>query len=127
MLNIMFKYYLITFSLLLNISFVAQAVAAEKITFEHVPKDVLYMLEDMYGADKTKWPSLIQMKDLNQDKHNDWIVQNQSCLAAKDCAAELFICIPDEKGKCVEYCYKEVKSLNNIKDKIKSIKCESTC
>jgi hypothetical protein len=81
----------------------------------------------MYGADKKKWPTLIQAKDINQDGHADWILQNQACQNNEVCAAEIFICIPGQKGKCAEYCYKEVKSLKNLKDNLSGIKCDSTC
>jgi hypothetical protein len=113
--------------MLVFFSFAQHLMAAEKYSVENIPNDVRYMLEDMYGADKKKWPALIQEKDLNHDGQSDWILQNQACQNNENCAADIFICIPDQKGKCVEYCYKEVKSLKNMKKSLSAIKCESTC
>lgn len=94
---------------------------------KNAPDDVLYMLEDMYGANKDEWPSPIYEKDLNSDDFQDWIAVKKNCTVKENCPAELFICIPDEKGTCSEYCYIEVKNLKNISDNIKDLKCESTC
>lgn len=94
---------------------------------EKIPDDVRYMLEDMYGADKQKWPALINKKDLNHDGFSDWLVQKNNCLTESACPAEIFICLPDKQGVCVEYCYSEIKDLKQIKNKFKNVKCESTC
>ena len=94
---------------------------------EQLPDDIRYMLEDMYGADKKKWPASKFKKDLNHDSFFDWVVQKKSCLSKSDCPAELFICIPNIEGVCSEYCYMEIKSMNKLQEEIKSLKCESTC
>lgn len=94
---------------------------------EPVPDDIRYMLEDMYGENKNKWPSPRYQQDLNNDGRADWIVIKKGCLLKEKCAAELFICIPNKKGVCLEYCYMEVKNLVNVEDEIKKLKCESTC
>jgi len=94
---------------------------------EKIPDDVRYMLEDMYGSDKSEWPALKYKKDLNKDGFADWIVTKKSCSLKKDCPAELFICVPDKKGNCSEYCFAEVKSLIDAEEDIENIKCESTC
>ena len=94
---------------------------------EKIPDDVRYMLEDMYGSDKNEWPAFKYKKDLNKDGFSDWVVTKENCSLKKDCPAELFICVPDKKGYCSEYCYAEVKSLINAEENIESIKCESTC
>ena len=94
---------------------------------EKIPDDVRYMLEDMYGSDKNEWPAFRYKKDLNKDGFSDWVVTKKNCSLKKDCPAELFICVPDEKGYCSEYCYAEVKSLIDAEEDIESIKCESTC
>ena len=94
---------------------------------EDVPDDIRYMLEDMYGANKNEWPSPRYKTDLNKDGFQDWVVKKKGCKQKKNCAAEIFICIPNKKGKCSEYCYIEVKSLINIEEQIKTRKCESTC
>jgi hypothetical protein len=94
---------------------------------EKMPDDVSYMLEDMYGADKNEWPAVGYTTDLNNDGFSDWVATKEDCSANKDCPAELFICVPDEKGLCSEYCYIEVKSLIDIEKNIENMKCESTC
>lgn len=96
-------------------------------TNETMPDDIRYMLEDMYGADKNEWPSPRYKEDLNNDGFHDWIAKNKNCESGKPCSAEIFICIPDKKGKCSEYCYIEVKTLENIEEKLPDMKCESTC
>ena len=96
-------------------------------TNEKIPDDVRYMLEDMYGENESEWPAFSYKKDLNKDGFVDWVVTKENCSLKKDCPAELFICIPDEKGVCLEYCYAEVKSLIDAEKNIESVKCESTC
>jgi len=96
-------------------------------TNEKIPDDVRYMLEDMYGSNKNEWPAFRYKKDLNKDGFFDWVITKENCSLKKDCPAELFICVPDEKGYCSEYCYSEVNSLINAEKNIESIKCESTC
>ena len=95
-------------------------------TTEVLPDDVRYMLEDMYGANKAGWPSVHNVKDINNDGFPDWIIQKNTCKNIS-CKAELFICVPNKKGKCSEYCYMEVNSLTEIAEQIKRRKCESTC
>lgn len=85
------------------------------------------MLEDMYGANKKEWPSIKYKLDLNKDGFSDWVIKKKKCESQKACQAEIFICIPDKKGMCKEYCYMEVKNLINIESNLKSLKCESTC
>lgn len=94
---------------------------------ENIPDDIRYMLEDMYGANKNKWPSTRHKADINADGFTDWVIQKKSCSQDENCAAEIFICIPDKKGLCSEYCYIEVKTLNNVEELLKIKKCESTC
>ena len=94
---------------------------------DKIPDDVRYMLEDMYSADKNKWPSPRYPKDLNNDGFFDWVVEKKGCKLKGKCAAEIFICIPNKKGRCSEYCYSEVNNLVNIEEKLKTLKCESTC
>lgn len=98
------------------------ANAADKI-----PDDVRYMLEDMYGADKSKWPASRFIKDLNNDGFDDWVAQNKKCQSTAGCPAELFLCVPDKQGKCSEYCYININKLNSLQLDLKKIKCESTC
>ena len=104
------------------LSLVTIVTAAEKI-----PDDVRYMLEDMYGANKSEWPSPRYKQDLNKDGFSDWVAVKKNCALKEQCPAELFICIPDKKGMCSEYCYIEVKTLKNIEEDLKILKCESTC
>jgi hypothetical protein len=94
---------------------------------ELIPDDVRYMLEDLYGANKNEWPSPRYKKDLNNDGFFDWVAKKKSCKLKEHCPAEIFICLPDKTGKCVEYCYIEVKTLVNIENNIHKMKCESTC
>lgn len=99
------------------------AVSAKEI----IPDDIRYMLEDMYSADKNKWPSPRYKQDLNNDGFVDWVAVKRNCSLKEKCSAEIFICVPDKKGMCSEYCYIEVKSLINLKKDLKTRKCESTC
>ena len=127
MLNLKIKFYYFIFTLTLGFSFSQHILAGEKITTEKLPNDVRYMLEDMYGSNKHKWPDIIYHQDLNQDGMEDWVVQNKKCQLKDNCPADIFICIPGEKGKCSEYCYKEVNTIINLKEKLPALKCESTC
>ena len=115
----MFKYLLPLFI----ICFFSLSVSAS----EDVPDDIRYMLEDMYGANKEKWPNPRYKVDLNKDGFSDWVVKNKDCKLKEHCSAEVFICIPNKKGKCSEYCYIEVKTLKNIEETLSIRKCESTC
>lgn len=92
-----------------------------------LPDDVRYMLEDMYGAKKNSWPSPRYQQDINNDGFADWIAVKKDCALKEKCAAEVFVCIPDKKGMCSEYCYIEVKNLINLEKSIKELKCSSTC
>ena len=115
----MFKY---LFSLLVICSFSLPVSASED-----VPDDIRYMLEDMYGANKEKWPKRRYKVDLNKDGFPDWVAKKKGCKLKEHCSAEIFICIPNKKGICSEYCYMEVKTLNNIEETLSIKKCESTC
>jgi len=97
------------------------------ISAEKVPDDIRYMLEDMYSADKNKWPSPRYQQDLNDDGFADWVAVKKGCLLKEQCPAEIFICVPNKKGICSEYCYIEVNKIKNIKNDLKTRKCESTC
>ena len=94
---------------------------------EDVPDDIRYMLEDMYGENKTEWPSPRYKVDLNTDGFPDWVARKKGCQLKEKCASEIFICIPNKKGLCSEYCYMEVKTLVNIEEQLTTRKCESTC
>ena len=117
----MLRLFLILFCIL-NFSLSSIVVAKED-----VPDDIRYMLEDMYGADKKEWPAPRYKIDLNKDGFIDWVVKNKNCKLKESCSAELFICVPNNKGLCSEYCYIEVTSLKNIEQQLKTQKCESTC
>lgn len=112
--------------LFLFISFMSlnSSVATAK---EPLPDDIRYFLEDLYGADTKKWPSPQYKSDLNQDGFSDWVAIKNKCKLKDNCPAEIFVCIPDEQGVCKEYCYMEVKTLINIKENLKTLKCEATC
>lgn len=114
--------FIISLSLILNVIFYSTTYAEEKL-----PDDVRYMLEDLYGANKEKWPSSRYSKDLNNDGIQDWVAKKKACNEKENCPAEIFICLPDKTGKCVEYCYIEVKTLVNIDKNLHKMKCESTC
>ena len=94
---------------------------------EDVPDDIRYMLEDMYGANKEKWPTPRYKVDLNKDGFLDWVAEKKYCKLKEHCSAEVFICIPNKKGMCSEYCYMEVRTLKNIEETLSIRKCESTC
>ena len=115
----MFKY---LFSFLVICSFLLSVSASED-----VPDDIRYMLEDMYGEIKEQWPKQRYKADLNKDGFSDWVVQKKDCKLKEHCPAEIFICIPDKKGECSEYCYMEVKTLKKIAETLSIQKCESTC
>ena len=115
----MFKYLLPFFI----ICFLSLSISAS----EDVPDDIRYMLEDMYGANKEQWPNPRYKVDLNKDGFPDWVVKKKGCQLKEHCSAEIFICIPNNKGLCSEYCYMEVKTLKNIEETISTRKCESTC
>ena len=115
----MFKY---LFSLFVICSFSLPVFASED-----VPDDIRYMLEDMYGANKEEWPNPRYKVDLNKDGYLDWVAKKKGCKSKENCSAEIFICVPNEKGVCSEYCYIEVKTLKNIEETLSIKKCESTC
>ena len=114
------------FKLLLLIA-VSLSLSITVIASEKIPDDIRYMLEDMYGADKKEWPSPRYKTDLNNDGFDDWVAVKKDCKLKKACQAEIFICRPDNQGRCSEYCYLEVKILKNVAEDIKNRKCESTC
>ena len=114
--------FVIAFLTLALISFPSLSSAQEML-----PDDVRYMLEDMYGANKNTWPSPRYQRDINNDSFVDWIAVKKDCLLKEKCAAELFVCVPDKKGTCSEYCYIEVNNLSNLEEDIKELKCSSTC
>ena len=116
-----------SFSILFFSIFILMAFnlsAEEKIA--KLPDDIGYMLEDMYGADKSKWPQVKVEKDLNNDGYPDWLIQNK-CKDKKNCPVEIFLCVFDKTGKCKEYCYKNAKSLDDVDNAINAGKCESSC
>lgn len=94
---------------------------------ESLPDDVRYMLEDLYGANKSAWPAQRYKSDLNKDGFADWVVTKNNCASTEQCPADIFICVPDKKGGCSEYCYQDVKTLKNIKEQLSKLKCEATC
>ncbi len=91
-----------------------------------LPDDVGYMLSDLYGDDRKKWPAIRYPQDLNHDGFTDWVIQKKNCSTAS-CPAEIFVCKADKQGNCHEYCYIEVRSLQNIAKQLTTLKCESTC
>ena len=93
---------------------------------EAIPDDIRYMLEDLYGANQKEWPAT-RKNDLNKDGFSDWVAKKENCSDKKKCPIEIFICVPDKQGNCSEYCYIEVKTLENIKENISGMKCEATC
>lgn len=93
---------------------------------EPLPDDIRYMLEDLYGPNKSEWPAT-RHTDLNKDGFMDWVAIKENCSNKKKCAIETFVCIPGKQGKCSAYCYREVKTLKNIAERLKTLKCESTC
>ena len=110
------------YRLLLLLLLMFNAAQAE----QKLPDDIQYMLFDMYGQVRTKWPVIRYSTDLNVDGLADWVVQKKSC-KGQDCKAEIFLCVDNKQGGCSEYCYMEVDSLRNISKTIKTHKCESTC
>ena len=94
---------------------------------ENIPDNIRYMLEEMYGADKKEWPAPRYKTDLNKDGFEDWVAVKKDCTSKEHCSAEFFICMPNKKGMCSDYCYFEVKTLKNVENNIKNRKCESTC
>lgn len=101
-------------------------LSANSSALESLPDDIRYMLEDLYGANKSKWP-VTRKTDLNKDGFSDWVAKKENCADKKKCPVEIFICIPDIQGKCSEYCYVEIETLKNIEERLPDIKCESTC
>ena len=93
---------------------------------EQLPDDIRYMLEDLYGADKSNWP-VTNKSDLNKDGYADWVAKKENCGNKLKCTTEIFVCVPDKQGTCSEYCYIEVKTLKHIAEQLKTLQCESTC
>ena len=96
-------------------------------TEERIPDDVRYMIEDIYGTDKSKWPKPIYSKDINADGMPDWLVQQPGCKQAGQCVLDTFICAKSEAGKCLEYCYTGGITQTEILNKSVELKCQSTC
>lgn len=111
--------YALTMSLLFCYPILAQA--------EPVPDDIRYYLEDLYGADTKNWPDKIYTQDVNADQLADWIATKSSCDNTEACPVEVFICVPDKKGGCKEYCYIEVTSMSKLKQDLSVIPCKATC
>ena len=94
---------------------------------EVIPDDVRYMIEDIYGMDKSKWPKPIYSKDINGDGRPDWLVQQPGCKQDGQCILDTFICAKSEGGKCIEYCYIGGATLMEIQNNTTELKCQSTC
>lgn len=115
---------LLTF--LFSISLIVPLIVSSSAS-EIIPDDIRYLLEEMYGADKKEWPAPRYKTDLNKDGFEDWVAVKKGCALKELCPAEFFICMPNKKGMCSDYCYFEVKTLKNVEKNIKNRKCESTC
>ena len=94
---------------------------------ENIPNDVRYMLEDIYGTDRSKWPGEIYSQDINADGVADWLARQPGCNASNNCMVEVFLCAKSEGTKCTEYCYTGSNKLADIEKNIDSMKCQSTC
>lgn len=115
-----------SFLLFSFISLSMSVVSINASTSEQIPDDIRYMLEDLYGANKSEWPKT-RTTDLNKDGFTDWVARKENCTGKDKCPIEIFVCVPNEKRVCSEYCYIEVKTLKNIAENLKTLKCESTC
>ncbi len=96
-------------------------------TEENIPDDVRYMIEDIYGTDKSTWPKPIYSKDINADGLPDWLVQQPGCKQGGQCVLDTFICAKSAGGKCIEYCYTGGATLTEIQNNTAELKCQSTC
>ena len=67
-------------SSLILLSIVYLSLATLVTAAEKIPDDVRYMLEDMYGANKSEWPSPRYQQDLNNDGFPDWVATKKNCL-----------------------------------------------
>ena len=92
-----------------------------------IPDGVRYMLEDLYGPDKSKWPAPIFSEDINGDDLPDWIAQQRGCKTKDACTVELFICKKATGMHCIEHCYVGNGKLQALLNKPGGLVCESTC
>jgi len=92
-----------------------------------IPDGVRYMIEDLYGSDKSKWPAPIFSQDVNGDDLPDWIAQQPGCKTKGDCSVELFVCKKATGTECKEYCYVGSGKLQTLSNKPGGLVCESTC
>lgn len=97
------------------------------IAAEAIPRDVRYMLEDLYGSDQAKWPTPIYLQDVNHDGLPDWIAQQPGCKDKVNCLVDLFICKQGVAQSCVEYCYVGSGLLKELSSDPAKLKCQSTC
>lgn len=106
-------------------------VLASSISTGHstgtIPDDVRYMIEDLYGINKSKWPTTTYEQDVNGDQLSDWIAQQSTCTAKESCQVDLFICKKGTDTHCIEYCYAGSGELKKLLNKPNGLVCESTC
>jgi hypothetical protein len=114
---------LLPFVLFLLLSSLTPASFAD----DKIPSDVRYMIEDLYGADKSKWPKTIFSRDVNADGMADWLVQQPGCKKGEQCLFEIFVCHKSEGGKCLEYCYIGSGTEADIQKNAAAQKCQATC
>jgi len=104
------------------------ALSCLSVAAAEIPRDVRYMLEDLYGSDQRKWPKPIYQEDVNGDGIPDWIAQMPGCKGKKeDCQVELFVCKRVDGGQCLEYCYLGNGILRQLRGDAGNLKCQSTC
>ena len=94
---------------------------------EPIPDDIRYMLEDIYGSEKNKWPKPVYSEDVNGDGLPDWLAQHPGCKSKGQCSVDLFLCSRAEGQHCKEYCYVGSAKQTELLRSATSLKCQSTC
>lgn len=92
-----------------------------------IPDDVRYMIEDLYGIDRSKWPAPILSQDINGDDLPDWVAQQPGCKTKGECTVDLFLCKKATGTQCKEHCYVGSGKLEALRNKPGGLVCESTC
>lgn len=108
------------------IFYMVHAGAAEP-NYMELPDDIRYILEDMYGGDKNKWPKKVYAEDINGDGLMDWIAQVPECKKDTGCQVDLLLCNGRRKGKCSEFCLVGTGLLADMRRDVKKLICDSTC